>query len=536
MSNVLSDEKQKQVVALGQLGWSLRRIEQATGVRRETSARYLKAANVPLRPPGGWGKRPPAKPANGATTGSMAGDVASTDAKPANAVTTGPAGEQRAKPANGVTTGEASACAPFRELIEEALASKRNAMSIFQQLVDRHGFSGSYQSVKRFVRNLRGGATAAEACCVIETAAGEEAQVDYGTGPMVRDPKTGRYRATRLFVLTLGYSRKCVRLLSFQSSAKIWCELHETAFRRLGGVTKIVVLDNLGEGVLSPDIYDPAINPLYRDMLAHYGAVAMPCRVRDPDRKGKVESGVGHAKKTPLKGQRFESLAEAQAQLDHWEQRWADKRIHGTRKRQVEAMFGEEKPALLPLPLEPFRYYQFGDRTVHLDGCVEVEAAYYSAPPGWIGRRVRVQFDGLHVRLLDPCTGQLLREHIRQERGRHRIQPEDRPKQTPPGVTQLLARARSAGPHIGHFCATLHERDGVAGVRRMQGVLGLARKYGMARVDTACATLTDLGLVQYPALRRYLERHNQPPVSLQQVGSLIRQLTIYQTLVDERTK
>src|SRR6185295_2994766 len=77
------------------------------------------------------------------------------------------------------------------------------------------------------------------------------------------------------------------------------------------------------------------------------------CRVRDPDRKGKVEAGVGHAQKTPLKGQRFESLEQAQAYLDRWEANWADTRIHGTTKRQVAAMFAEEKPALLPLPVEP---------------------------------------------------------------------------------------------------------------------------------------------------------------------------------------
>ena len=190
-------------------------------------------------------------------------------------------------------------------------------------------------------------------------------------------------------MLTLGYSRKAVRLLTWRSSAQIWAELHEQAFRRLGGTVKVVVLDNLGEGVLTPDVYDPALNPLYRDVLAHYGVVALPCRVRDPDRKGKVEAGVRHAQQTPLKGQRFESLEAAQAYLDQWEARWADTRIHGTTKRQVAVMFAEERPALGPLPLEPFRYYRFGARTVHLDGCVEVEAAYYGAPPGWIGRRSR---------------------------------------------------------------------------------------------------------------------------------------------------
>jgi hypothetical protein len=71
-------------------------------------------------------------------------------------------------------------------------------------------------------------------------------------------------------------------------------------------------------------------------------------------------------------------------------------------------MFAEEKPALIPLPVGPFRYYQYGERTVHLDGCVEVETAYYGAPPGWIGRRVQVQWDSRQVRLLDPQTGQLL--------------------------------------------------------------------------------------------------------------------------------
>src|SRR5438093_5724469 len=292
-------------------------------------------------------------------------------------------------------------------------------MAIWQDLVSG-GYDGGYQTVQRFVVKLRG-ASQPEASGIICTAAGEESQVDYGTGPMVRDPQTGKYRRTRLFVMTLGYSRKAVRLLVFLSTTRTWAELHETAFRRLGGSCRVVVLDNLKEGVLTPDIYDPTLNPLFKDVLAYYGVVAMPCRVRDPDRKGKVESGVAHAQKTPLKGMRFESLEEAQSYLDQWESRWADTRIHGTTKRQVSAMFAEEKPFLRPLPLEPLRYYRYGARVVHLDGCVEVEAAYYGLPPGWIGRLVKVQWDGLHVRILDPATNQLMREHIRQIRGGYRI-------------------------------------------------------------------------------------------------------------------
>ena len=545
VSNVLNDEKKQQVIALGRLGWSLRRIQRSIGVRRETASGYLKEAGIVLRPPGNWGRAAPAKPAIEVITDSggkllAAGEDDPACAKPANVVTTDFGAElatsapTAAEPKPG-RSPSASACAPYRDTIEVGLSRGRNAMAIWQDLVDVCGFTAGYQSVRRFVRNLQG-TTSPEACAVIETAAGEEAQVDYGEGPMVRDPHTGKYRRTRLFVLTLGCSRKSVRLLVFRSSSQTWAELHEKAFRRLGGATRVVVLDNLREGVLTTDIYDPTLNPLYRDVLAHYGAVALPCRIRHPDRKGKVESGVGHAKKTPLKGMRFESLPEAQAYLDHWEERWADTRIHGTTKRQVAAMFAEERPALLPLPVEPFRYYQYGERTVHLDGCVEVEAAYYSAPPGWIGRRVQVQWDVRNVRLLNPRTGQLLREHLRNARGGHRIKDEDRPKQTPLSTQQLLSRADKTGAQIGTLCRGMHHARGEIAVRHILGVLSLAKKYGGATVDDACAAALEVGVCQYRFVRRYLERRPQMPLSLRQVDPLIRQLTLYRDFIQDKTK
>jgi transposase len=543
MGNVLEKAKQEQVIALGRLGWSLRRIEAATGVRRETAGDYLRSAGIALRTPGGWGRKPPAKAATSVTTGSDS-------SKPANEVITGFFGSTPAeisKPANEVITGflpevalpkqggkrPSGASESFREMIELELSRGRNAMGIYQDLVDGHGFRNSYQSVQRFVRKLRG-AVSPEARVIIETKLGEECQVDYGTGPMVRDPDSGKYRRTRLFVLTLGCSRKSVRLLVFRSSARVWAELHEKAFRRLGGSPRIAVLDNLREGVLSPDIYDPGLNPLYRDVLAHYGVTALPCKVRDPDRKGKVESGVAHAQKTPLKGKKFESLEEAQAYLDHWEESWADKRIHGRTKRQVAAMFAEEKPHLQTLPLEPFRYYQYGERTVHLDGCVEVEAAYYGAPPGWIGRKVNVQWDSMYVRLIDPRTGQLLREHLGQKRGGHRIRDEDRPKRTPQHTHQLLARAHKAGANIGAVCDAIHHRQAAAGLRRIMGMLSLAKKYGSAACDQACAAALELGVSEYQFVRRYLERSQQAPLSLRQIDPLIRELTQYRDLIQQR--
>ena len=547
MSNVLSEEKKQQVIALGRLGWSLRRIQRETGTRRETISAYLKEVGVELRPP--RGRQLAAKPArqpNGVTSDSerpkAANEVTaeSGPAKPASRAdeVTPDSDEESTDATRPVArpgrSPAASACEAYRDAIEVGLSRGRNAKAIWQDLVDASGFPGAYQSVKRFVRKLRG-KPSTEACAVIETAPGEEAQVDYGAGPMVRDAGGGKYRRTRLFVLTLGYSRKSARLLVFQSSSQTWAELHEKAFRRLGGTARTIVLDNLREGVLSPDIYDPTLNPLYRDVLKHYGTVPLPCRAGDPDRKGKVERGVGHAKNTPLKGLRFESLEEAQSYLDHWEERWADTRIHGTTKRQVAAMFAEERPALLPLPLEPFRYYQYGKRTVHPDSCVEVDAAYYSAPPGWIGRQVQVQWDAHQVRLLDPQTGQLLREHLPQARGRHRFKDEDRPARTPLSTLQLLARADKAGARIGALCHGMHGRDGQIAVRRIQGVLSLAKKYGAASVDDACAAALEVGVCEYRFVRRYLERRPQLPLSLRQVDPLIRQLTLYRDFIENQT-
>src|SRR5260221_397408 len=410
MSNVLGDDKKQSVLALGRLGWSLRRIEESTGVRREAAGAYLKAAGIAVR---GKGGRPGTWPPKPATT--------------------------------------------------------------------------------------RGGSTDLPAT----TEGGS-------TNPGGSKPTLAR-----------GWS------------TQIWAELHERAFRRLGGTPRVIVLDNLAEGVLSPDIYDPSLNPLYRDVLAHYGAVALPCRVKDPDRKGKVEAGVAHAQKTPLKGLRFESLEQAQVYLDRWEERWADTRIHGTTKRQVAVMLAEEKPALRELPIEPFRYYRYGKRTVNLDGCIEVEASYYGAPPGWLGRKVHAQWDELHVRIMHPKTGQLLREHLRTRRGFHRIEDRDRPSRTPQSTEALLRRAYSVGSHIGAVCEHIHRVEREPGVRRILGVLALARKHGPAALEDAAQTALAAGAPTYRFRRRYLER--RPPITLRQVDPLIRQLTLYRDLIDRKT-
>jgi hypothetical protein len=193
MANVLNNEKKQQILALGQLGWSLRRIQQATHVRRETISAYLKAAGVGVWPPGGWSRQPGSKPAIGVTTDfgvelsaprpQIQELIPSESSKPAIGVTTGFGVELRGpRSENPSRNPSASACEPFQEAIDLGLSRGRNAMAIWQDLVDEYSFASSYQSVQRFVRKLRGTQTP-EARVVIVTAPGQEAQVD----PLIRE-------------------------------------------------------------------------------------------------------------------------------------------------------------------------------------------------------------------------------------------------------------------------------------------------------------------------------------------------------------
>src|SRR2546422_6949444 len=127
----------------------------------------------------------------------------------------------------------------------------------------------------------------------------------------------------------------------------------------------------------------------------------------------------------------------------------------------------------------------------------------------------------------------LLREHLRTRRGFHRIEDRDRPTRTPQTTETLLRRAHSAGSHIGALCEHIHRVEREPGVRRILGVLALARKHGPAAVEDAAQTALEAGAPTYRFLRRYVER--RPPLTLRQVDPLIRQLTLYRDLIDRKT-
>lgn len=440
-------------------GASQREIAQITGIDRKTIRKYQAAA----------------EPANspGVATGSP----------PTQAPSATPQNPPPRPPAH------TSACEPWREFIQAQVVLKRNAMAIYQDLVDVHGFAHAYNSVKRFVAQLR--AREPEQFDRLEFAPGEEAQVDYGEGAPTLDPATGRWKRPRLFVMTLRYSRRSFRRVVWKSGQQEWAELHEQAFRYFGGVVRYVVLDNLKEGVLKPDLYEPELNPVYTALLAHYGSVADPARVRDPNRKGSVENAIQHTQDTALKGRRFDSLEAQNEFLERWECKWAAKRIHGREKRQVQAMYEEERSSLLPLPITHFAFFREMVRTVCDDTTVRVDSSNYAARPAAIGSKVTVRLYPHLVEIRDRTTGALLRTHARSERHGATVLPDEERPFNPSRQTELLWKlAREIGPSCLELCQQWFAREGRVGQRRMWGLVGLARQHPPALVEQACGVAT----------------------------------------------
>lgn len=470
-------------------GNSQREIERRTGISRHTIRSWARRFAARLDPP-------PDSNCPGVATDSGA-ELGTTPA-----IQTAPPRPPTSVPA---TPSVASLCEPHRAFIEAQLRLGRNAMAIYQDLVDAHGFAGRYNSVKRFVSRTR--VREPEQFDRLSFLPGEEMQVDYGEGAPTRVPGTDRYRRPRLFVATLRYSRRSFRRVVWKSSQQVWAELHEAAWAYFGGSCRYVVLDNLKEGVLKPDLYEPQINPLFAATLAHYEVVADPARVRDPNRKGSVENAIGHTQATALKGKRFETLEEQNTYLEHWESKWAASRIHGSERRQVQALFEEERLHLQPLPARAMQYFRDEQRSVCDDGCVRVAHCSYAARPAAIGTQVLVRIFERRLEIRDLRTQSLLRTHVLAERPGTVVLPDAERVFNPSRETRrILSQAQAIGAAAQRLCQLLFTIEGRVGQRKLWGIVQLAQRHPRQMVNAACAQALDDGVHSYRHVKALTER------------------------------
>jgi len=533
--NVLKSHKKTTVLTLLERQVSQHEIHRKTGVDRKTIRKYAELQGGLSNSPMAAGflikseENPPPRPPDG----TVSKNTAQAPKLPAHA---------------------SSACEPHRTFIEEQIRLKRNAISIYQELVDRFAFTHKYNSVKRFCRGLKH--RDPEQFDRLEFLPGEEAQVDYGEGAPTLHPSSGTYRKPRLFVMTLRFSRRSFRKVVWKSSSEIWARLHEEAFRYFGGCPQYVVLDNLKEGVLKPDIYEPELNSVYAAMLAHYGVTADPARVRDPNRKGTVESAIQHTQSTALKGKRFESIEAQNTYLLHWEERWASLRIHGREKRQVEAMFQEEKPHLKKLPIESFRYFEEGVRVVNDDTTIQVDGSWYAARPAPIGSQVIVRIFQLEIEIRDLKTLTLIRRHLRSMRKGHLDLPDSERVFNPSRQTHhLFKQAEKIGPKASELCQQLFETRGREGQKSMWGIVGLSKRYPARIIEQACCEALERGPLTAKNVRLLADKflseaiekinagdaspksqgHEATTASLTQAHALIRDSNEYANFFDQCT-
>jgi len=470
MANYLKMTKISAIQTLKESNWSCRRISRELGIHLDTVRKYVNLS-------------------------------AQEYSKPVSA----PPGSEDSKDSKAPSS--TSQCEPYRKIIEEMLNDGLSRKRIHQDLRDYHGFGGSYYSVRRFVKNL--GESTLIPFRRIECIPAEEAQIDFGTAATVTNEK-GRRRRTHVIRVVLSFSRKAYSEVIYNQTTDNFIRCLENAFWHFGGVAKTLVIDNLKAAVNKADWYDPDIHPKIQSFCRHYGTVIMPCKPYMPRHKGKVEKGIAYVKDNALKGRRFNSLSQQNQFLLHWETHIADTRIHGTTRKQVGKLFREqEKPHLLKLPVARFPSFTEAKRSVHRDGHIEVQKAYYSVPPEYTARQVWARWDGHLVRIFNIRMEQIA-VHTRVEAGKFQTQSQHihsrKRAKVEKGTVKLLERVCLIGANADRWAQAMLEQRGIAGVRVLVGLLNLANRYGCSAIDNACEIALSHGAFRLKTIRDIINR------------------------------
>ena len=247
-----------------------------------------------------------------------------------------------------------------------------------------------------------------------------------------------------------------------------------------------------------------------------------------------MERGVAYLRSNALKGRRFRSLAEENLFLQHWESSVADKRIHGTTRKQVAACFEEERPHLQPLPVSLFPYFQEARRSVHRDSYVEVEKAFYEAPPELIGREVWVRWDSRCVRIFNERMEQV-GIHTRVEAGKFSRTLGAGGFSLPvlSSCRYWVSRAAVLGEPCGQWAQRVLDARGPESLRAIMGLCQLIKKHSGTALNAACAKALNSGTYRLKDVRRLMaEPCEQTAFGFAQSHPLIRDLKTYSDFVN----
>ncbi len=343
--------------------------------------------------------------------------------------------------------------------------------------------------------------------------AGEKLFVDYSGHTMeVVDGLTGEVLTAQVFVAVLGASNYTYAEATFTQSLPDWISSHVRAFAYLGGVARQTVSDNLKAGVTRACFHEPMVNRTYADLARHYGTAISPARPHHPKDKSKVEVGVqivGRWILARLRNRRFFSLAALNEAIRGLLVDLNDRTLRGWGRSRRQLFDELDRPALLPLPNEPYEYAEWKRCRVNLDYHVEIAKHYYSVPHGLVrqdvearitARTVEIFLRGKrvasHLRSTMPHRPTTVVEHMPSSHRRYRDWTHERIRRDAaaigPDADTLIDVILRSRPHPEQ------------GFRSAIGILGLAKRYGPERVDAACARALLLNARSYKSVAAIL--------------------------------
>ena len=404
-----------------------------------------------------------------------------------------------------------------------ALVGKGLTVAKIGDLLARRGVVVPYRTLHRFCVQCCGFGRRGETVRVADGDPGHECQVDFGKLGLLDDPSAGRRRVTHALIFTAVYSRHMFVWLTFTQTLEALIAGCEAAWPFFGGVFRVLIPDNMSAVVADADAVNPRFSVGWLDYAQHCGFATDPARVRHAKDKPRVERTVQYVRSSFWAGEQFVDLADAQSRAVAWCTGRAGQRIHGTTQARPVQVFAEhEAAALLPVPAR-YDVPVFKTVKVHRDFHVEVGKALYSVPKLYIGQYLDVRADSALVKLFH--QGRLVKVHPRQRPGGRWTDPDDLPAEkvgyAMRDLDRLVAAARRHGPDVGIYAERL--LDDPLPWTRMRAVyrlLGLARRYGGAAVNTACGKALDVDVISVTKIASMLERGAQhdPPATPRPVG------------------
>jgi transposase len=391
----------------------------------------------------------------------------------------------------------------------EQMLQTNTASTVHQRLRDEHGLDVSVTSFRRYVwrefpeDNLRNIATPPRP----DIPAGEEAQVDYGYLGTWPDPFTERMRRVWAFVIVLAFSRYMFVRPVFTMDQRTWTQCHIEALSFFGGTPRRVVSDNLKTGVLKADIYDPLLNRSYAEFASHYNCLIDPARALKPKDKPRVERQMPYVRDSMWRGREWTCEKDMAAGALRWCTEVAGVRSHRSLSgaSPVSVFKAKEQPALIPLPRSRFELATWSRPKVGPDCFAKAGKTLYTVPWRFIGKRLDARVGDHTVEFLD--SGAVIKTWVRTENGRQ-IDWADFPPEKVAFFMRTpqwcLKSAADLGENVKSLVEGLLELNALYRLRQAQGVVGLADKYGAARLDQACRRATEIGDPEYRTVKGIL--------------------------------